>query len=236
MQWILNNLQLVVILLVVFGPIIQGILKALADSAKKRRELAEQRQREDEALRTGRLEPSQIAGSPTPVGLSREAELEELRRRARQRRDGSSPAPAEFEPRAEPVDQSKTIEVLLGLPPGSIATDEPDPERQRREKREARRRQRQAEEARRKEQEARRQQAARIEAAKAEVERVEAAREHAVRQDRLAAWAQPTSFAVRPAGKASLPGTRRSWREAFILNEILRPPVGFRPQEDRGVF
>ncbi|HEX8878033.1 MAG TPA: hypothetical protein VF777_14890 [Phycisphaerales bacterium] len=119
MNFLLNNMQLVVILLVVGGSMLQWIFKTLAEQRAVRRARLEMQQRELEALRTGR-EPAPPMG--VPAEFSREAELEELRRRAQARAEQAS--------REERVDpgmpmpqptQPNPLEILLGLPPGSTS-------------------------------------------------------------------------------------------------------------------
>ncbi len=117
MSWLFNNPQIFVVLLVVGGSFLQWLFKTIAEQKAGRQQRLEAEQRELEALRTGR-EPSSPMGVPSE--FSREAELDELRRRALARAEQTA-----REGRVDPgmpmpqPTQPNPLEVLLGLPPGS---------------------------------------------------------------------------------------------------------------------
>lgn len=108
MNWIMNNLQLLIVLAFILLPAIRGIGVWLQQQAAKNKAEAERRRRADEALRTGRASveapsaPPERAMAPSPDTDDREEEsfaarrrrqLEELRRReelARQRREAAA--------------------------------------------------------------------------------------------------------------------------------------------------
>jgi hypothetical protein len=121
-NWLLSNPHLIVGLLVILGSVAQWIMKTVAEQKAARRARLEFEQRELEALRTGREQPKPMG---VPAEFSREAELDELHRRAQARAEQSSrqervdagstmPSPA-------PGQQPNPLEILLGLPPGSTS-------------------------------------------------------------------------------------------------------------------
>jgi hypothetical protein len=112
-----NWIQLLVALIVLGGPILQKVLQVLAkQKAKSRADLLRQKQME-EALRTGRPvgeEPQPTARAEADlVAARRKAQLEELRRRARERAQPSGPiasipgSPGPTVPMGRPAPQAR---------------------------------------------------------------------------------------------------------------------------------
>lgn len=87
-QWILNNLQLLIIVAVAGFSVLSWVARRLAEKAEERRQLHERERRRLEALRTGRVEPQdEPAGAPTaPVAVTPEQRLAEIARRREEMR------------------------------------------------------------------------------------------------------------------------------------------------------
>lgn len=87
-QWILNNLQLLIIVAVAGFSVLSWVARRLAEKAEERRQLHERERRRLEALRTGRVEPQdEPAGPPTaPVAVTPEQRLAEIARRREEMR------------------------------------------------------------------------------------------------------------------------------------------------------
>lgn len=259
MGWLLNNPQIIVVFLIAGGSVLQWLLKTIAEQQAARRARVEQEQRELEALRTGR-EPAPPMG--VPAEFSREAELEELRRRAQARAEQSS--------REERVDpgmpmpqptQPNPLEVLLGLPPGSTSGGTVPPRTSRGRDIAAERRKRQqgrgapaprsesgqvqaeaaakaarikAREQQKRAEKARREQAEQeARAAQAQQARAAQATAAAEKQRTQATAPKPARPTIAVGG---IPNSRASWRQALIVNEILNKPLALRTDADRGIL
>ena len=242
-QWIQQNigLQNLVVILLLGSGFLQWIFAQLQAqrAAKKAREAMQAS--ELEALRTGRPTPAQAA-PPTlrpdrerrleEIAAARQKQLEELRRRAAQRRSAQPPAEARPEPtQAVPRDQIDDTQA-----------ERRQAEERRRLRQEARARQQaaQRQEAAAQEQALERQAEARREAERrAQLDRADSAARAAAARATAAVYAEPSSKgapqAAAAAAKLALPAAAFSrslspadLRRAIVLREILDAPVALR--------
>lgn len=245
-QFILNNPQLIIFALIFILPAIGKILKAMSEAAEKKRLARERERAEIDALRTGRAGvgaaplPSQATMAPPPpqvdqAALRRQQRLEDARRRAQQRQQQTqaqgraSPAPR---PSAPPSTSTapgmQRIElpggIVLEVPQGAPPPPQPRPQPQAQSRPKPTKAQRQQARA----------QAAQPARAVPQPSRPAARATDAYAEEstqRLVKDATRPGLSPRrrrPVTVAGVSMSARDFRRAFVLREILDPPVAMR--------
>jgi len=228
----MNNVQLYVVLFMVAASILSSIVKKAKEAAEQRRVQLEIEKRRLEALRTGRNEDDAREENPAvALAKRREAQLEELRRiqreRARAQASGQAGAatartsPGRMQqPRAPQFPQTQSI---------------PQPQKQGRPQRPQPQRQQPQARPQVRPQESR---SSRQSGAQATAQ-VFAAMERQRLQDtgestthRIVRDATPAPAA---AARVLPPSSGNPWRDAFLLQELLSPPLSMREARTPGL-
>ena len=251
-------IQILVFVLVIAGPAIGAVARKLKAHAEAKRAEADRNRQKIESIRTGRSDTSgQTAAGTRPqtddqsrrtrleqLARQRQAQIEELRRRAAQRRaqtgaqSGGQSAPAgrpqQAPSQARPPVQTRTP---TQAPGGRGSGTRPTPVPQQPTSREAIEARRRAEIARRRaEIQARKEQAARNAAAQRGTAQRAASKSSQAKPVRsaLRVSAEPEPVARAPKPKIAAQPIVQSLRDpaglrkAIVLTEILGPPVGLR--------
>jgi FtsZ-interacting cell division protein ZipA len=217
MQWISNNLNWLIYVVIFVIPVLSSVGKWIQQQAAKKQAEAERRRRADAQLRTGRPDASETVSRPAPSPASRDdrdppetfadrrrRQIEELKRRqeaAQRQRDAAqrtSPAPT---PAPTPTAGRRPVERRRAQPSSEpIASAAPS-----------------------------------VAAPSAEIETLAAKFEREAGAQRAAAQAKRKP--AQQAGPLRVgPGLdRATLRNAVVLAEVLAPPVGLRDGSQRVV-
>ena len=238
----MNNIQIYVVLFMVAASILSSIIKKAKEAAEQRRVQLEIEKRRLEALRTGRNEDDAREENPAAsLAKRREAQLEELRRiqreRARAQASGQAGAATSRtssgrmqQPRAPQFPQTQSIP----QPQKQSRPQLQQPQRQPPQRPQPQRQQPQARpQVRPQESRSSRQSGAQATA------QVFAAMERQRLQDtgestthRIVRDATPAPAA---AAKVLPPSSGNPWRDAFLLQELLSPPLSMREARTPGL-
>lgn len=233
----MNNIQLYVVLFMVVVSILSSIAKKAKEAAEQRRVQQEIERRRLEALRTGRSEDEAREEDPAAaLAKRREAQLEELRRvqreRARAQASGqaggattrTAPGRAQ-QPKAQQFPQTQSI---------PQPQKQGRPQRQRPQRQESQRQQPQARpQVRPQESRSSRQTGAQATGemfAAMERQRLQDTGESTTH--RIVRDATPAPVA---AAKVLPPSSGNPWRDAFLLQELLGPPLSMREARTPGL-
>lgn len=236
----MNNIQIYVVLFMVAASILSSIVKKAKEAAEQRKAQLEIERRRLEALRTGRSDDDAREEDPAAaLAKRREAQLEELRRiqreRARAQASGSATAGARTAPGRTPQPRTQQFPQTQSIPQPQRADrnraqrpqTRPQPQGQNQPQAPQRQQVRP--------QEAR---SARQTSAQTTAEMF-AAMERQRLQDtgestthRIVRDATPASAA---AAKHLPPSTGNPWRDAFLLQELLGPPLSMREARTPGL-
>ncbi|MCC6230747.1 MAG: hypothetical protein IT432_16165 [Phycisphaerales bacterium] len=228
----MNNIQLYVVLFMVAASILSSIVKKAKEAAEQRRAQLEIERRRLEALRTGRADDDAREEDPAAaLAKRREAQLEELRRiqreRARAQASGGAAAgartaparvpqtPQRSQPRAQPLPKAQSI-------PSQRADrnrgQRPQPQRQQVRPQDSR--------------------TGRQASAQTTAEMFAA-----MERQRLQDTGESTTHRIvgdAPAASAAAakhlpPSTGNPWRDAFLMQELLGPPLSMREARTPGL-
>jgi len=236
----MNNIQIYVVLFMVAASILSSIIKKAKEAAEQRKSQLEIERRRLEALRTGRSEDDAREEDPAmTLAKRREAQLEELRRiqRERARTQASGPATAgartapgrTSQPRPQQFPQTQSIPQPQRADRNRAQHPQLRPLPQRQTQPQAKQRQ----QARPQESRPARQTSAQSTAemfAPMERQRLQDTGESTTH--RIVRDAPATSAA---AAKFLPPSTGNPWRDAFLMQELLGPPLSMREARTPGL-
>ena len=239
----MNNIQIYVVLFMVVTSILSSIYKKGKEAAEQRKAQQEIERRRLEALRTGRTDDDAREENPAvALAKRREAQLEELRRiqreRARAQTSGPATAGARTAPGRTPQPRTQQFPQTQSIPQPQRADRDraqrpqarPQPQRQNQPPRQP---QPQRQQVRPQEARPARQTSAQTTAemfAAMERQRLQDTGESTTH--RIVSDATPASAA---AAKHLPPSTGNPWRDAFLLQELLGPPLSMREARTPGL-
>lgn len=234
----MNNIQVYVVLFMVAASILSSIVKKAKEAAEQRRAQLEIERRRLEALRTGRTDDDAREENPAAaLAKRREAQLEELRRiqreRARIQATGGATAGARAAPGRVQQPRPQQFPQAQSIPQPQRANQNRGPRPQARPQP-----QRQA-------QAPQRQQVRPQEARSARQTGAQTTGEMfaAMERQRLQDTGESTTHRIvgdAPAASAAVakhlpPSTGNAWRDAFLLQELLGPPLSMREARTPGL-
>lgn len=232
----MNNIQIYVVLFMVAASILSSIIKKAREAAEQRKAQLEIERRRLEALRTGRTEDDAREEDPAAaLAKRREAQLEELRRlqreRARAQASGGAAAGTRTAPGRTPQPRPQQFPQTQSIPQPQRAdrnrAQRPQPQRQSQPQAPQR-------------QQVRPQDARPARQASAQTTAEMFA---AMERQRLQDTGESTTHRIvrdAPAASAAAakhlpPSTGNPWRDAFLMQELLGPPLSMREARTPGL-